>query len=103
MGLIERLSEHRLLSAVPPAELAWLAARGEVMLLAIGDVLTPKTGPVRGLYAVLSGHLSISVDRGSGPHKVMEWRTGDITGLLPYSRLVAPPGDVIAEEPTEIF
>src|SRR4029078_9471310 len=34
--------------------------------------------------------------------KVMEWRGGDITGLMPYSRLVAPPGDVVAEEPTEV-
>src|SRR4029078_6318161 len=33
----------------------------------------------------------------------MEWRGGDITGLLPYSRLVAPPGNVVAEEPTELI
>jgi len=103
MTLIQRLSEHRLFSTAPPDEIAWLATRGELMLLAVGDVLTPKTGPVRGLYVVLSGHLSISVDRGSGPHKVMEWRTGDVTGLLPYSRLVAPPGDVVAEEPSEVL
>ena len=32
----------------------------------------------------------------------MEWRAGDVTGLMPYSRLVAPPGDVIAEEPSEL-
>jgi signal transduction histidine kinase len=32
----------------------------------------------------------------------MEWREGDITGLMPYSRLVAPPGDVKAEAPTEV-
>ena len=33
----------------------------------------------------------------------MEWHGGDVTGMLPYSRLVAPPGDVTAEEPTEIL
>jgi signal transduction histidine kinase len=32
----------------------------------------------------------------------MEWRGGDVTGLMPYSRLVSPPGDVIAEKPTEV-
>jgi len=58
---------------------------------------------VRGLYIVLSGHLSIYIDRGAGPHKAMEWRGGDVSGLLPYSRLVGSPGDVRAEEPTEIF
>src|SRR5688572_25885161 len=102
-GLIEHLSQHRALSGAPPEELAWLAARGEPMHLGTGDVLTPKMGPVRGLYVVLSGLLSIYVDRGTGPHKVMEWRGGDITGILPYSRIVAPPGDVTAEQPTDVI
>jgi len=101
--LIERLSQHRALSGAPPNELAWVAARSERMQLAPGGVLTPKSERVRGLFVVLSGLLSIYVDRGGGPLKVMEWRAGDITGVLPYSRIVAPPGDVTAEEPTEIL
>jgi signal transduction histidine kinase len=60
-------------------------------------------GQVEGLHVVLSGYLSIHVDRGAGPRKIMEWRGGDVTGLMPYSRLVAPPGDVVAEEPTEVI
>jgi signal transduction histidine kinase len=32
----------------------------------------------------------------------MEWRGGDVTGLMPYSRLVSPPGNVAAEEPSEL-
>jgi signal transduction histidine kinase len=32
----------------------------------------------------------------------MEWRAGDVTGLLPYSRLVGPPGDVVAEQSSEV-
>jgi signal transduction histidine kinase len=51
---------------------------------------------------VLSGYLSIHVDQGSGRRKVMEWRAGDVTGVMPYSRIVAPPGDVVAEEPSEL-
>jgi signal transduction histidine kinase len=60
-------------------------------------------GQVEGLHVVLSGYLSIHVDRGAGPRKIMEWRAGDVTGLMPYSRLVAPPGDVVAEEPSEVI
>jgi signal transduction histidine kinase len=59
-------------------------------------------GPMTELWVVLSGHLSIRVNRGAGPRKVMEWRGGDVTGLLPYSRLGSPPGNVMVEEPTEI-
>jgi signal transduction histidine kinase len=101
--LVDRLSAHRALVGAPREQLAWLAARGVLVHVGTGDVLTPKTGPVFGLYVVLSGHLSIHIDRGAGPHKVMEWHGGDVTGLLPYSRLVAPPGDVTAEEPSELL
>jgi signal transduction histidine kinase len=55
------------------------------------------------MYPVLSGRLAIFVDRGSGPQKMTEWRAGDVTGTLPYSRLLKPPGTVIAQEPTEIL
>jgi signal transduction histidine kinase len=34
---------------------------------------------------------------------MIEWRSGDVSGMLPYSRLVSPPGDAIAQEPTEIL
>jgi signal transduction histidine kinase len=101
-SLLERLTTHRTLASVPREELAWVAAHGRLRTLNAGDILTPSTGPVAGLYIVLNGYLSIHVDRGAGRRKVTEWRAGDITGLLPYSRLKAPPGNVVAEEPTEI-
>ncbi|HXT69076.1 MAG TPA: ATP-binding protein [Vicinamibacterales bacterium] len=102
-ALLDRLSQHRTLAGLTAKELDWLVKHGEVLTLAIGDVLTSKSSPVRGLFIVLSGHLTIYVDRGAGRQKVMEWHGGDVTGLLPYSRLVAPPSDVTAEEPTEIL
>ena len=52
---------------------------------------------------VLSGHVSLSADRGSGLQKMIEWRAGDVSGVLPYSRLVNPLGDAVAQEPTEIL
>ena len=99
----DRLSAHRLLAGAPPDQIAWLAARGELIRLEPGGMVSPKGAPVRGLYVVLSGRMSIYVDRGVGPRKVMEWKAGDIGGILPYSRLVAPPGNVKAEEPTELW
>ena len=101
--IIERLAGHRALGSAPREELAWLASRGTLRLFEAGTVLSPKGVPVRTLNIVLSGLLSITVDRGAGPRKVMEWREGDVTGMLPYSRLTAPPGDSIAEEPSEIL
>jgi signal transduction histidine kinase len=88
---------------VPRDQLAWLVETGVLETLEPGAVLTPSTGPVKGLFVVLEGHLLIRVDRGSGPRIVMEWHGGDVTGMLPYSRIKAPPGDVVAEERTTIL
>jgi signal transduction histidine kinase len=99
----DRLSAHRLLAGAPPDQIAWLAAHGRLIQLQPGDIVSPKDKPVPGLYIMLSGHMTIFIDRGSGPQKVMEWRGGDVGGYLPYSRLVAAPGDVKIEVPSEIF
>jgi signal transduction histidine kinase len=101
--LIDRLAEHNTLGSAPREELAWLVAHGSLRRLNVGDVLSPKGLQVEALFIILSGRISISVDRGAGPHKIMEWVAGDVTGMLPYSRLVSPPGNSVAEEPTEIF
>jgi len=101
--LLERLAAHRTLGAVPREQLEWLAATGVLSTLEPGDILTASTGPVKGLFVVLDGHLLIRVDRGAGPRIVMEWHGGDVTGVLPYSRIKAPPGNVVAEERTDIL
>ena len=101
-SLVDRLRSHRTLAVVPEQEILWVARHGVLRRLNSGVILTPKQHPVEGLHIVLAGLLSIHVDHGAGRRKVMEWRDGDVTGLMPYSRLVAPPGDVVAEEPSEV-
>src|SRR3954466_12653868 len=96
--LVDRLAAHRTLAAAPRSELTWLAAHGNLRHLAEGEVLSPKGVPVTGFFVVLTGRIAIFVDRGAGRHKAMEWRAGDVTGILPYSRLVNPPGDSTAQE-----
>lgn len=94
--LIDRLAEHRTLSGASRTELEWLAAHGSIRNLNTGDALSMKGRPVEGLFIILSGRLVVFVDRADGPDKFIEWREGDVTGLLPYSRMVSPPGDVCA-------
>ena len=101
--LIDRLAAHKTVGKAPRAELEWLVAHGSLRQLEEGEVLTAKGVPVAGLFVVLEGHVAIFIDRGAGRHKAMEWRGGDVLGMLPYSRLVSPPGDSVAQGPTEIL
>ena len=101
--LVERLVAHRTLGRAPREQLEWLAAHGTLARVPVGEVLANTAGEIRSLYVVLSGHLAVRVDRGGGPRKVMEWWGGDVSGLLPYSRIQSAVGRVSVEEPSEVL
>ena len=101
--LITRLAEHKTLGSVPREELAWLAEHGILHKLETGEYLERKGIQVEWLHVLLSGHVVLFVDRGSGPQKAIEWYAGEVSGVLPYSRLGSPPGDAIAQEKTELL
>ncbi|MDE3201616.1 MAG: cyclic nucleotide-binding domain-containing protein, partial [Acidobacteriota bacterium] len=101
--LVDQLAGHKTLGAAPRRELEWLADHGVIRRLEAGELLSHKGLPVEGLFVLLSGHVALSVDRGRGLQKMIEWHAGDVSGVLPYSRMVNPPGDAIAQEATEIL
>ena len=101
--LLDRLAAHRTLGAAPRQELEWLVTHGSLHEMDSGDVVTGADAIAAGLFIVLSGRIAIFVDRGSGPHKMTEWREGDVTGILPYSRMTSPPGATIVQEPTTVL
>lgn len=98
--LVDRLAALPSLEGIPREELEWLVARGEIETIESGTVVISKGGRVDRLYVVLEGRIAIRVDRGAGPRRVMEWRTGDVTGRLPYSRMGEAIGVTAAEERT---
>ena len=101
--LVDQLAQHATLGTAPRAELEWLAAHGSLRHLADGEVLSAHGVQVAGLFIVLAGRIAIFVDRGAGMNKVLEWRAGDVTGTLPYSRMTSPPGDNVAQEPSTVL
>jgi signal transduction histidine kinase len=105
LDLIERLRTHRALAQVPEAELSWLAARGVLRRFEAGEFIARKGvafgAGTFGLEVVLSGRLSVYRDGGSGPSKIATWEAGDVTGVLPFSRLTITQRDVIADTALE--
>jgi signal transduction histidine kinase len=101
--IVERLAGHRTLGAAPRDQLAWLAAHGVLERYPAGEVLLRPGDQLPDLSIVLTGRIAIRVNRGAGWRKIMEWRGGDVTGNLPYSRLQAAPGISETEEPTELL
>jgi signal transduction histidine kinase len=105
--IFQRLRRNRTLAEVPDEELAWLAARGELrrydpgeFMLRRGDDMT--TG-VMGLQVVLLGHFGVQRGVGGARRMVMEWREGDITGVLPFSRMKVSQSEVVTDTTVEVF
>jgi len=96
--LLDLLASHRTIGQAPRGELAWIAANGTLRHFEPGEIVSRQTDVVDGLYIILRGRMTIYLNRGPGHRKGMEWRAGDVTGLLPYSRLRTPPGDSIVDE-----
>jgi CRP-like cAMP-binding protein len=102
-GLLDRLAAHRAFASVPREELAWLAAHGTLERYEPGSMIARKGEPVEALYVILSGHVSHLTDQGGTWRKAMDWRGGDVTGILPYSRLSNAPGNSVIQETTELL
>jgi signal transduction histidine kinase len=101
--LMERLSRHRTLGGAPREELAWLVAHGQLRHYAAGETVSTPSSPVAAMFVLLSGRISIHRVHGATRHKIVEWRAGDVTGALPYSRLGAPPGDSVVDEAADML
>jgi signal transduction histidine kinase len=99
-SLVDRLARHKTLGGVPRAELEWLAAHGRLKSYGVGEVIVPPGEAVVDMVIMLEGHATIYIDRGSGRRKFMEWHGGDVTGMLPYSRMGRAPGSSVIEEPS---
>lgn len=101
--LIARLASHRMIGKAPRTELEWLGAHGTLIRCAPGWMIARKGEPVDALYIILEGQVSHYTDQGGALRKVMTWREGDVTGQLPYSRMVVAPGNSVVEEPSELL
>lgn len=101
--LVDRLAALPNLAEIPREELEWLVDHGDLVWHEAGQVTAPKDKRIETLWIVLSGRLSVRVDRGAGPRRVIGWRSGEVTGMLPYSRMKGPPGDNFVEEASELL
>ena len=98
-----RLESLISLNQLPRSEIDWLVKHGNLEVLHPG-LIALKGTKVENLWIILDGRISVHIDRGAGPKVVnTELNRGSVTGKLPYSRLVDLPGDLYANERTELL
>ena len=101
--VLARLQAHQTVGQAPREELEWLVTHGTLEHYEPGHMIAKKGEPVDALYILLSGHVAHYMDQGGHWRKALDWRAGEVSGQLPYSRMITAPGNSIVEEPSDAF
>jgi signal transduction histidine kinase len=97
--IVDRLAAMAVFADVPRSELEWLAAHGEARTVETGSPFGDEERVVSEMYVVFSGRSSLYIGDPGNRRKIVESGTGQVLGLLPYSRLKKTPGEIVVEEP----
>ena len=86
------------LQGLPFEDRLWLAQHGEEVIARPGDILFEEGQPADRMILILKGEIHVRRQRG-GPMELFIGRTGQMTGLLPFSRMKASGGQGFAVTP----
>ena len=86
------------LQGMPLEDRVWLARHGQEYVANPGDILFEEGAPAEHMVLILKGEIHVRRQHG-GPMALFIGRTGQMTGLLPFSRMKAYGGQGFAVSP----
>ena len=86
------------LHGLPFEDRLWLARHGQEYMADTGDILFEEGAPAEHMILLLKGEIHVRRQH-SGPMALFIGRTGQMTGLLPFSRMKASGGQGFAITP----
>jgi signal transduction histidine kinase len=103
MSLLQQLQQVPAIGHVPTEQLQWLIEHSECRHLGAGDLLFEKDLPSEYMFIVLEGRIRVWLDQNGQSREVARLEPGDITGVLPYSRLKKANGYGVVLQAAQIF
>jgi signal transduction histidine kinase len=100
--LREALRGIQVFADLAEAEIGWLAEHAEDVHLADGEVTNREGEPADRMIAVLSGELTGRREKGAADGRTFIARAGEVTGMLPFSRMSHWRATVRASGPARI-
>jgi signal transduction histidine kinase len=86
------------LQGLPQEDRLWLARNSQEYVASIGDVLFEEGAPAERMILILKGEIHVRRQHG-GPMALFIGRSGQMTGLLPFSRMKSYGGQGFAATP----
>jgi len=88
---------------LPAVALEWLARTGQLCQYADGELIMPAGSPADRLLAVVAGAVQYYAPRDGGQLPVFRVEAGNVSGVLPYSRLQTAKGESYAVRTTTLY
>ncbi len=96
--IAEALDRVGALHGLPFEDRLWLARHGKEYIANAGDILFEEGAPAEHMVLILKGEIHVRRQHG-GPMALFIGRTGQMTGLLPFSRMKGYGGQGFAVSP----
>jgi signal transduction histidine kinase len=97
--IAEALDRVVQLQGLPLEDRLWLASRGQEFVAETGDVLWEEGAPADRMILILKGEIHVRRQQGGSPMTLFIGRTGQMTGVLPFSRMKVSGGQGFAISP----
>ncbi|MGB0430269.1 MAG: ATP-binding protein [Bacteroidia bacterium] len=103
MSHIDFLKNLEPLKSVPEPQLNWFLDNSNIRDFKVGEAVFSKGDVADQLYIIIEGDFRIHLERNGERREVGKMTTGDITGLLPYSRMTNASGNGVAETQAKVI
>jgi signal transduction histidine kinase len=97
------LKTFEALKEVPEDQLQWLIDNSICKMLPDGEILTEPGKPLAGTYFIISGRMRLYLPIGGVKRDMGDFKAGEISGYLPYSRGKIGTGYSMALADTQIM
>ena len=97
------LREVAILKGLPEWQLAWFGDHGERIDIARGDRMFTRGQPSDFMFIIVRGAIQRFEEVGGQWLVVATTRQGEVTGMLPYSRMTHYPGHTVATEDSQVL
>lgn len=103
MNLLEQLRKSPGLQPVPADQLKWLLDNSTIRELDAGEFLFRRDDPADYMFVVFEGRAKVFTIQNNQQRDLFELVPGDISGLLPFSRLKVAQGFAQVVEPMKVL
>lgn len=97
------LKTFEALTNVPDDQLQWLIDNSLCRMVPDGEILSEPNKPIPGTQFIISGKLRLYLPIGGVKREIGDFKPGDITGYLPYSRAKVSTGYGITVGDTQLM